>query len=73
MYIGLGIVLLVVGVILAFDVVTVDIPHVNDDALGAVLIGAGILAIILSLIVTDRYRRRTYVQDAPVIEERRIP
>ena len=73
MYIGLGIVLLVVGVILAFDVVTVDIPHVNDDALGAVLIGAGILAIVLSLIVTGRYRRRTYVQDAPVIEERRIP
>lgn len=73
MYIGLGIVLLVVGVILAFDVVTADIPHVNDDALGAVLIGAGILAIVFSLILTDRYRRRTYVQDAPVIEERRIP
>lgn len=72
MYIGLGIVLLVAGLILAFDVITVDINFINDGALGGILIGCGILAIVLSLVVTDRYRRRTVVEDAPVVEERRI-
>jgi len=72
MYIGLGIVLLLAGLILAFDVVTVDLNFVNDGALGAILIVCGILAIVLSLVVTDRYRRRTVVEDAPVVEERRI-
>jgi len=72
MYIGLGIVLLLAGLILAFDVVTVDLNFVNDGALGAILIVCGVLAIVLSLVVTDRYRRRTVVEDAPVVEERRI-
>ena len=35
MYIGLGIVLLVLGLILAFDVITVDLDYINDGALGA--------------------------------------
>jgi hypothetical protein len=48
MYIGLGIVLLVVGAILSFDVITVNIPHVNADALGAILMVGGALAILLS-------------------------
>lgn len=73
MYIGLGIVLLVLGLILAFDVITVDLDYINDGALGGILIVAGILAIVLSLVVTDRYRRRTVVDQAPpVVEERRI-
>jgi len=72
MYIGLGIVLLLAGLILAFNVITVDLNFVNDGALGAILIVCGILAIVLSLVLTDRYRRRTVVEDAPVVEERRI-
>jgi len=71
MYIGLGIVLLVLGAILAFDVITVDLNFINDGALGAILIIAGILAIALSLGLRDRYRRGTVVEEEPV-ERRRV-
>ncbi|MEV5000365.1 hypothetical protein [Nocardioides sp. LML1-1-1.1] len=57
MYIGLGIVLLVAGLVLAMDVITVDIKYVNDDALGTILIVAGVLAIVLSLVVAPPWRR----------------
>jgi uncharacterized membrane protein HdeD (DUF308 family) len=50
MYIGLGIVLLVLGLILAFDVITVDLSFINDQALGVILIICGILAIVLSFL-----------------------
>ncbi|MCW2856154.1 MAG: hypothetical protein JWR52_1769 [Marmoricola sp.] len=74
MYIGLGIVLLVAGLILDLDVITVNIPHVNAHGLGAILIAAGVLAIVLSLVVTDRYRtgRSVVVDEPPVVEERHI-
>lgn len=72
MYIGLGIVFLVLGFVLAFDVVTLDIPHVDDGALGAILIAAGILAIVLSLVMSDRARRQTIVDERPVVEQRRV-
>jgi uncharacterized membrane protein YidH (DUF202 family) len=74
MYIGLGILLLVAGLILDLDVITVNIPHVNAHGLGAILIGAGVLAIVLSLTVTDRYRssRRVVVDEPPVVEEREL-
>jgi len=62
MYIGLGIVLLVVGLVLQFDVITVDLDYVNDEALGLILIIAGILAIVLSLIYAPPWRRRTEVR-----------
>ena len=67
MYIGLGIVLLVAGLILALDVVTVDLDFINDGALGGILIVAGILAIVLSLMLNRRV-----VDDGTVVEERRI-
>ena len=38
MYIGLGIVLLVAGLVLAFNVINVDLHYVNADALGIILI-----------------------------------
>ncbi len=57
MYIGLGIVLLVAGLVLAMDVITVDLEYVNDDALGTILIVAGALAIVLSLVVAPPWRR----------------
>ncbi|AIY17457.1 DUF6458 family protein [Pimelobacter simplex] len=57
MYIGLGIVLLVLGLILALDVITVDLDFVNDGALGTILIVAGVLAIVLSLLYAPPWRR----------------
>ncbi len=65
MVIGLGIVLLVLGLVLAMDVLTVDLSFINDGALGTILIVAGVLAIVLSLIVGQQRSRRT------VVEERR--
>jgi hypothetical protein len=53
MYIGLGIVLIVIGAILAFAL-NVDIPGVGDDVLGYILMAAGLLAIILSFAATRR-------------------
>ncbi len=61
MYIGLGIVLLVLGLILALDVITVDLDFVNDDMLGTILIIAGVLAIGLSLMYAPPWRRDTVV------------
>lgn len=69
MYIGLGIVLLVLGLILDFNVVTVDIKDVDDNALGTIPIIGGILAIVLSLVVTSRYRWRSVVEDPLVVEK----
>jgi len=68
MAIGLGIVLLVLGLILDLDVVNLDIKHVDDHALGTILIVAGVLAIILSLIVNAQRSRAS-----TVVEDRRLP
>lgn len=57
MYIGLGIVLVVIGAILSFAV-NVDIPGVSDDVLGYILMAAGLLAIILSFIYSASRRPR---------------
>ena len=50
MGVGLGVVLLVVGPIVtwAYDG---DIPNVDDDALGAILLGAGVLLLVVVAIV----------------------
>lgn len=61
MYIGLGIVLLVLGLILALDVLTVDLDFIDDGALGTILIVAGLLAIALSVIYAPPWRRRDTV------------
>jgi uncharacterized membrane protein HdeD (DUF308 family) len=72
MSIGLGIVLLVLGLILALDVVTVDLSFIDDNALGTILIVAGVLAIALSLIVNaQRNRRSTVIDERPLPEDRR--
>jgi hypothetical protein len=70
MGIGLGIVLLLVGLILALDVV--DLPNsidnaVDSNALGWILIVVGALAIVLALAMN---RQRTH--RSTVVEERRI-
>jgi hypothetical protein len=65
MAIGLGIILILGGLVLLLDVVNVDISSIHDHALGGVLLGVGILAIVLSLVVNQQRTRRT------VVEERR--
>ena len=65
MAIGLGVVLLVLGLVLALDVVQVDLDFINDGALGTILIIAGVLAIVLSLVINQQ-RSRSHV-----VEERR--
>jgi uncharacterized membrane protein HdeD (DUF308 family) len=73
---GLGVVLVIVGAIVLF-VLQVDIPGLGDQALGWVLIVAGIAAIALSFAKShQRTSRRTTVsrdQDASgsFTEERR--
>lgn len=65
MAIGTGIVLLVLGLVLALDVIQVDLDFINDSALGTILIVAGVLAIVLSLIVNAQRNRggETVVED----------
>ena len=53
MYIGLGIVLIVIGAILAFAL-NIDLPGIDDNTLGYILIVAGIVAILLSFALARR-------------------
>ena len=59
MYIGLGIVLIVIGAILEF-VLQVDIPGMDDGMLGWILIAAGVLAIILTLVLQQQRRSTSH-------------
>jgi uncharacterized membrane protein HdeD (DUF308 family) len=54
MYIGLGIVLIVLGAIFALDVITIDIPGISENMLGWILILGGLLAIVLSFAMRSR-------------------
>lgn len=59
MYIGLGIVLIVIGAVLSFAL-EVEIPGVDDDVLGWIFMAAGLLAIILSFAMRGRSRPMGY-------------
>lgn len=63
MGIGLGIVLLLIGLILAFDVVRISAINnvVDTNTLGAILIVVGLVAIVLSLVVNAQRSRSTRV------------
>ena len=63
MGIGLGIVLLVVGLILVLDVVNFDIGFVDDQALGWILVIAGVLALVLALVMNAQRSRTTHVEE----------
>ena len=70
MGIGLGVILLLLGLIFAFDVV--DLPASVDDViatntLGWILIIVGALAIVLALVMNSQRTRSTRV-----VEERRV-
>lgn len=62
MGIGIGIVLIVIGAILLFAL-NVNLPYVTDDTLGIILIVAGILALILSLVLNAQRTRTRHVQE----------
>lgn len=66
MVIGLGIVLIVAGLILVLDVVTIDTSAVDVNTLGWILLAAGVLAIVISLVVNAQRNRST-----TIVEERR--
>lgn len=69
MGIGLGIVLLLLGLILAFDVVRIDAVNnvIDTNTLGWILIVVGALAIVLALVMNAQ-RSRTTTR----VEERRL-
>lgn len=64
MGVGVGVVLLVVGAIL-YWAVEVDIPGVDDNTLGIILMVVGVIAIVLALVMNQQ-RSRT-----KIVEERR--
>ena len=55
MSIGGGIALFVIGAILAFAV-NVDVPYVNLDLIGYILMGAGVLIFLIGIIMLMRRR-----------------
>ncbi len=65
MVLGLGTLLIVLGLVALLDVVNVDTALVDTTTLGWILVGAGVLAIAVSLVATRHGSRAT------VVEERR--
>jgi len=64
MGIGLGIVLVLAGLILVTGVVNFDIDFVEDITLGWILLGVGLLALVLSLVINQqRTRTSTHVEE----------
>ena len=61
MVIGLGIVLIVLGLIFALDVINVDTAAVDTGTLGWILLLAGVVAIVVSLVVNQQRTRSTRV------------
>lgn len=61
MGIGLGVVLLLAGLVLVLDVVQYDIPRVNDEQLGWLLIVIGGLSLVLTLVLWSMRTRRETV------------
>ncbi|NYJ01800.1 uncharacterized membrane protein HdeD (DUF308 family) [Nocardioides thalensis] len=63
MAIGSGIVLIVLGLILVLDVINIDTSVVDTATLGWILLIAGIVAIVISLIVNQQRTRSTVVSE----------
>lgn len=63
MGIGLGIILLLAGLVLAFDVVNVGTAFVDEGPLGWILIVVGALAIVLALVMSQQRQRVTHVEE----------
>jgi len=63
MGLGLGIVLLLAGLVLVLDVITYDIPRVDDYQLGVLLVIVGAAAIVLTLVMGAIHSRRATVEE----------
>lgn len=63
MGVGLGIILLLAGLVLAFDVVNVGTGWVDEGPLGWILIAVGALAIVLALVMNQQRQRVTRVEE----------
>ncbi|WP_205471315.1 DUF6458 family protein [Nocardioides sp. SYSU D00038] len=63
MAIGLGIVLVVAGLVLVLDVINWDTTAVDTEMLGWILVAAGVLALLLSLLVNHQRSRTTVVEE----------
>lgn len=61
MGIGTGIALLLVGLILLLGVVEVDLPWVDDYALGLLLTIMGVVALVLVFAMNATRRRSTHI------------
>ena len=68
MYIGGGIVLLTIGAVLAFAVQE-SIQGVDTTLIGWILMGAGLLALILSFVLNNQRRNTSHTS---VVERRDI-
>ncbi len=66
MGLGIGIVLIVVGLILVSGAINVDTTLVDLATLGWILLGAGVLAIVLGLVMN---RQRSHTRH---VEERHV-
>lgn len=62
MGIGLGIVLIVIGAILLFAY-NGNVPYMDDDTLGIILIIAGVIAVIAAVVITAQRGRTKHVQE----------
>ena len=56
MSIGTGVVLFVIGAILVYAV-NVDVPWVNLDMVGYILMGAGVIVFLVGIVLLARRRR----------------
>ncbi|GIG55621.1 DUF6458 family protein [Demequina activiva] len=72
MAIGSGIFLIAVGAILAFAL-NESVDAVNLYLVGWILMGAGVLAVIISLVVNAQNRKRTTVTESRTTEPRQAP
>jgi drug/metabolite transporter (DMT)-like permease len=63
MGLGLGIVLIVVGLVLMTGVINYDISFVEDSTLGVILLGAGVLAIVLGLVMNKQRSTTRHVEE----------
>lgn len=62
MGLGIGIVLIVAGAVLMWAL-DVDIQYIDDDTFGLILFIVGILAILLSLVLSIQQGRTKHVEE----------
>lgn len=67
MGIGLGILLIVLGAILAFTPLVDDIVGTNLDMIGLICLGAGVLALIMAVVLNNQ---RNNTSHTTVVEHR---